>query len=331
MAPEPPSDAPVLPSAASPSRLLCCSGADDPRLPDVVAAVRALEPAGEFEAKRERVVAGVPADLGRTIREGFRVEPINAGGVRAELIVPPGARSPGMLVCFHGGGYVVCTAGTHRRRFAHMAAAAGCLALNVDYRLAPEHPFPAAIEDAVAAVRWAATRGPVVVLGDSAGGGLALAAGLALADDADARPAGVVAISPWSDLTLAGRSHIERRDRDPFAHIDDLPAYVECYLGGATPPTDPLASPLFGDFSGYPPLLVQVGSEETMYDDALLVAEKAACQGADVTFEEWEGMFHTWHAHVGGLTGADDAIASIGRFVADHLAPQPRNGRARTN
>jgi acetyl esterase/lipase len=295
----------------------------DARLAGVLAAVRAMLPEDDLTLNRKQAEQQVPADDAWLALTGFTVQPVDVDGVAGELITPPGDLGPGTLVSLHGGGYVLCSAATHRRRFAQMGLAARCRVLNVDYRLAPEHPFPAAVDDGLAALGWALDRGPVVLVGDSAGGGLALAVALAHRDCGGRRPSGVVAISPWADLTLDGESHRARRARDPFAHLDDLPAYASMYLG-ATPTTHPHASPVFADFAGLPPLLIQVGSEEALVDDAIAVAERAAAAHVPVRLEEWAGMFHTWHAYAGTLHGADEAISVIGgwtRAWLDRAAP----------
>ena len=286
----------------------------DARLAGVIAAVRATLHEDDLTLNRKKAEQQVPADDAWLALTGFTVEAVDVDGVAGELITPPGDLEPGTLVALHGGGYVLCSAATHRRRFAQMGLAARCRVLNVDYRLAPEHRFPAALDDGLAALWWALDRGPAVLVGDSAGGGLALAVTLAHRDCGGQRPSGVVAISPWADLTLAGESHTSHRERDPFAHIDDLPTNASMYLG-PTPPTHPLASPVFADFDRMPPLLIQVGSEESLVDDARAVAERAAAAHVPVRLEEWSGMFHTWHAYAGTLDGADEAIAVIGGWT----------------
>lgn len=314
-------------------RSIVDAGPDD-RLADVVAAVRAIVPGATLAERRTGAEWDVEREAGVLADEGFVIEEHRVAGpdepVPVQVITPPGELVDGTLVGLHGGGYVLCSAATHALRFARMAQVARCRLVNVDYPLAPEHPFPAAVRAAVAATVDAAASGPSVLVGDSAGGGLALSVALSLRDglhgapsDGSVSPAGLVLISPWTDLTNSAPSLVERRDIDPFAHIDDLPAFAADYLGAgtssATDPTDPVASPLFADPTGLPPTLVQVGSSETMYDDAARWAERAAAAGVSVRFEEWTDMFHTWHGYVGRLTGADIAVRSIGEFVRDRL------------
>ena len=251
---------------------------------------------------------------------GVAREAAEVGGVAAERLLVPERSHDAVVVFLHGGGYVACSIASHRDRAGRIALAAGGDGLILDYRLAPEHPYPAALDDAVAACRAVRESGrPVLLAGDSAGGGLVVATMLALRDAGDPLPLAAVAISPWCDLTLSAPSLQTRMARDPFAHLDDLPACVDAYLAGADP-KDPLASPLFGDLRGLPPLLVQVGSDETLFDDALRLAERAAAMGVPTVFEEWIGMFHTWHAYPGALEAADVAIAHAGAFLARYAS-----------
>ncbi len=298
----------------------------DPRLDGLVSMIRGYPPAGDLGEKRIRVLGDVEADAAWLADEGYVVEWVDAGGVPAQLITPPGPVGDGLLVTFHGGGFVLCSAGTHAKRFAVAGRLAGCRVLNVEYRLAPEHPFPAALDDGVAAARWAAERGPFVLGGDSAGGGLALSVALALRDTptpegaTPAVPEGLVLISPWTDLTNSGASRTDRLARDPFAHIDDGDAYAALYLGG-TPATDPVASPHFAALTGLAPMLIQIGTEETVFDDAARLADAAVAAGIPTRLEEWTGMFHTWHTYVGLLHGADEATAAVATWVAGRLTP----------
>jgi acetyl esterase/lipase len=322
----------MAPSPGRPDHVIVDPG-PDPQLDGIVAAVRALQPGDTLAARRAGAEWDVEREAGVLLDEGFDVAATTVdhedGPVPVQVVTPPGGVDGGTLVGFHGGGYVLCSPGTHALRFARMAAAARCRLVNVGYPLAPEHPFPAAVRAGVAAVEHAASEGPVVLVGDSAGGGLVQSVALSLRDGrhgaADpagpgaVHPAGLVAISPWTDLTCSAPSLVERRAIDPFAHIDDLPAFAADYLGGATDATDPIASPLFADAGGLPPTLVQVGSTETMYDDAARWARRAAAAGVEVRLEEWVGMFHTWHAYVGELLGADRAVAAIGGFVRERL------------
>ena len=197
-----------------------------------------------------------------------------------------------------------------------MAGAAGWRSLVIDYRLAPEHPFPAGLDDVVAVCRSVGERGPYALVGDSAGANLLFSAMLVLRDRGGPPPVAAVLISPWADLTLASPGPVEPED-DPFGHLDDLPQFAAWYLEGADPGS-PLASPVFADPAGLPPMLVQVGTTESLFGDAVRVAEAARRGGGEAELEVWNGMFHTWHGYVGALSGADEAIVSIGDFLRRH-------------
>lgn len=285
----------------------------------IAASLRDLPPASEVSIEDKRAVIDATSS-DRLDDVGVAREPATIDGVPVEWLRVPDRASDTVVIFLHGGGYVACSIASHRDRAGRIALAAGCDGLVVGYRLAPEHPYPAALDDALAVTRAVQASGRSVVLaGDSAGGGLVVATMLALRDAGEPLPLAAVAISPWADLTLGAPSLERRRERDPFAHLDDLPACVDAYLAGADP-TDPLVSPLFADLSGLPPLLVQVGSDETLYDDALRLAERAAAAGVPTVFEEWIGMFHTWHAYPVALEAADAAIAHAGRFLARYAS-----------
>jgi acetyl esterase/lipase len=230
--------------------------------------------------------------------------------------------SDGPVVLFlHGGGFIVCSIGTHRVLGARVAAGAGGRSLMVGYRLAPEHPFPQPVEDCVAAYRWLLEEGVaperIAFFGDSAGGNLCLAAGLLAARDGIPLPAAMVLASPAPDLTFSGPSNVAKRDVDPFSRIDNPARMVEYYLRGADP-RDPLASPVFADLTGFPPLLIMVGPDETLVDDCHALAERATKCGVDTELQVVEGAFHTWLGYAGVVPEADDCITRIGTFIAKH-------------
>jgi epsilon-lactone hydrolase len=235
---------------------------------------------------------------GATLPDGVVVETVDAGGVPAERIVPPGAEEAACLLYLHGGAYVAGSLVTHRAHVARVADALGCQAVQVDYRLAPEHPFPAAVQDAVAAATWLADSVDpqrTLLAGDSAGGGLSLAAMVAVRDEGGALPAAAALISPWTDLTMAAATYRTRAAVDPMIAHDRLSADAERYLAGADPRT-PLASPLFADLSGLPPMLVQVGDAECLLDDSIQLAERARAAGVDCELEVTPEAIHVWHA-----------------------------------
>jgi monoterpene epsilon-lactone hydrolase len=277
----------------------------------------------DVHARRQRMedmTAGAP------VPEGTRTEAVAAGEVPAEWVVAEGAGAATILY-LHGGGYTVGSVRTHRALVARLSGASGLRGLTVDYRLGPEHRFPAAVEDAVAAYRWLVGRGvdpaDVVVAGDSAGGGLAVATLLALRDAGDPLPAAGVCISPWTDLACAGDSMRTRAVADPMVQRDGLLGMAAAYLGGHDPRA-PLASPIHADLRGLPPLLIHVGTAETLLDDATRLADRARAAGVAVDLEIWDDMVHVWHAFAPMLPEAEQAIAGIGAWVRTRL---DRRGR----
>jgi monoterpene epsilon-lactone hydrolase len=247
-----------------------------------------------------------------------KVERINAPAAPAEWLRPPSAEPGRVVLYLHGGGYVIGSPRSHRHLAAAIAGAAGATTLLLDYRLAPEHPFPAAVEDATAAYRWlldqAIAPEHVVIAGDSAGGGLTVATLLALREARVPLPAGGVCISPWVDLTCSGASYGTKAAADPIVRRSGVEEMARAYLG-ATPPRTPLASPLFADLRGLPPLLIHVGSDEVLLDDAVQLAERAKAAGVDTTLEVYDRMIHVWHWFLPMLDEAQTAVEAIGRFV----------------
>ena len=287
--------------------------ADDPALADVLATI-GLGP-GHHELDDP---ARIEQDRAALLKAGLTVGVVGDGTWSGEVLTPPRLALPGWFVTIHGGGYATGSVDTYRHRYAQMAMLAECRVLNVEYRLAPAHAFPAALDDCVAAVAWAAERGPAVVGGDSAGAALAIATALVRRDHGDTLPAGIVALNPWVDLTCTLPSLVERRARDPFSGWGAAKNQAEAYLAG-TPATHPLASPLYADFAGLPDMLIQIGTEDVLFDEAIGLADRAAAGGVRVRLEEWEGMFHKWHGYAGRLRGADEAIESIATFVRGRL------------
>jgi monoterpene epsilon-lactone hydrolase len=248
--------------------------------------------------------------------------PVDAGGVPAEWITASGAAADGALLYLHGGGYCMGSIDTHRPLAARLSAATGLRALVLDYRLAPEHPFPAAVDDATAAYRWLLARGiapaRIVVAGDSAGGGLTVATLVALRDAGDPLPAAGVCLSPWVDLDGEGESMTARAHLDPMVQREHLRVMAAHYLGTAHART-PLAAPLHADLHALPPLLVQVGTRETLLDDATRLAARAEAAGVRVALETWDDMIHVWHAFAPLLPEAGQAIGRIGTWVRARL------------
>jgi acetyl esterase/lipase len=252
---------------------------------------------------------------------GTVVRPIEAGGVPAEWI-EPFESDPGRYILYlHGGGYTIGSLDTHRGLVARIARAAGAHLLQVDYRLAPEHPFPAGLEDALSAYHWMLSQGiapgQLAIGGDSAGGGLTVATALRLRDAGDPLPAALFLLSPWTDLTFSGPSARQREDRDPVLSLSSGWSVQE--YTGAFPADAPLISPVFADLRGLPPMLIQVGTEEILFDDSTRLAENARKAGIDATIEIWEGMWHVFQAAAPYLHEAQQAIDAIGTYLRNHV------------
>jgi acetyl esterase/lipase len=249
--------------------------------------------------------------------KGVAIKPVMAGGVPAEWLEPAGADPGQVMLYLHGGGYVIGSCNTHRAMVARLAQAGGLRALLLEYRLAPEHPFPAALEDAAAAYRWLLEQGiasqQIVIAGDSAGGGLTLATLLALRDAGDPLPAAAVCLSPLTDLACTGESIQTRAKADPW--LTPATALLARYYQGDHDPRSPLLSPLYGDLRGLPPLLIHVGSDEILLSDSTRLAERAQAAEVEVTLEIWPDMWHVWHIFTPYLPEAQRAIAAIGAFV----------------
>jgi acetyl esterase/lipase len=247
-----------------------------------------------------------------------KVEHVTAPAVPAEWLSAPGARSDAAVLYLHGGGYVIGSPRSHRHLAAAIGAAAQAPVLLPEYRLAPEHPFPAAVDDAVAAYRWLLGRAlaprRLVIAGDSAGGGLTVATLLALRDAGLPLPGGGVCISPWVDLTCGGESYTTRADADPIVKRQSVADMATAYLAGRDAKT-PLASPLFADLRGLPPLLIHVGDDEVLLDDAVRIAERARKAGVEATLEVSDKMVHVWHWFFPMLDEGQAAIDRIGEFV----------------
>jgi acetyl esterase/lipase len=269
----------------------------------------------EMRANMEATAGAVPPP------PDVRFETVRMGGVPAEWTRAPGADDVGALLYLHGGGYCVGSVTTHRLLVSELSRACGIPALSLDYRLAPEHPHPAAVDDAVAAYRALLDAGTpprrIAIGGDSAGGGLTAATLLAIGARGLPRPAAGVCISPWLDLALSGESCTTKVDLDPMCKPPILKLMAAAYLGDVDART-PAASPLYAelrDLAALPPLLVQVGTSETLLDDSRRFAARAERAGARVTLEVWDDMIHVWHAFSMLLPEGREAIERIATFI----------------
>jgi monoterpene epsilon-lactone hydrolase len=247
---------------------------------------------------------------------------VSAGGVDGEWFVPADAPRDKAILYFHGGGFRIGSVASHRDLIARIAETSGCRVLAIDYRLAPEHRFPAALDDALTAYRYLRDQGlrpaDIAFAGDSAGGNLVLAAMLAARDRGEPLPAVGVLMSPWTDLTATGASYESRAEADPIHQRAMILALARNYLGKDGDPRNPLASPLFAELTGLPPLLVQAGDRETVRDDATELAAKAKTAGVNVELQVWDGMIHVFQMFP-EIPQAQQAIAAIANFLRNHL------------
>jgi len=238
--------------------------------------------------------------------------------IPVEWISAPNSRDDGVLLYLHGGGYVIGSPNSHRHLVGKLSAESGLQGLLVDYRLAPEHPFPAAVEDALSVYASLLTHGyepeQVAVAGDSAGGGLVIAMMLAVKDAKLPQPAAGICISPWTDLTQTADSFLSNAEFDPTVSKQSLDYFAELYIADEDI-KNPYASPLFGDLTGLPPLLVQVGSIEVLLDDSTQLVERAKDSGVSAMLEVWEEMIHVWHRYYPLLREGREANARIGEFI----------------
>lgn len=239
-------------------------------------------------------------------------------GVPAARFHPPGAAASRAILYLHGGAYMAGSATSHGGLAASLAAAANMTVMLPDYRLAPEHPFPAALDDARTAYLELTAAGMTLSLaGDSAGGGLALALAMDLRDRGDPLPDSLALVSPWTDMTLSGASITARADIDPMVTADALRAAIASYAAGL-PCDDPRLSPLFADLAGLPPMLIQVGERERLRDDAVRLATRAHDAGVIADYREWPGMVHVWHLFGSHIPEGKLAIEEMAVHIGFH-------------
>ncbi len=288
----------------------------------IINMLKSLAPKTELTIAEMR--AGVEAmALAAQIPADVTCQAVDAGGVRGEWVIAPGADPGRVMLYLHGGGYTLGSINTHRDLASRLSRAAAARVLVIDYRLAPEHPHPAAVDDATAAYRWLLANGiqpsRLVVAGDSAGGGLTVATLVALRDAGVPLPAAGVCLSPWVDLEGIGESMTTKAAVDSMVQRDGLLKMAAAYLAGQDPRM-PLAAPLYANLSGLPPLLIQVGTAETLLDDSTRLAERARKAGVDVTLEPWEDMIHVFQVFAMLLPEARQAIERIGEYVQQRVA-----------
>ena len=295
--------------------------AKSPELDQVITLVKTREvdeSQGATEGRRrsfEQMVDGFTIDV------PARYSRVNAGGVTAEWITADGASDSRVVLYFHGGGYIIGSPRTHRPMLAHLSRDSAARVLSLDYRLAPEHPFPAPVEDAVASYRWLLEEGfdpsRIALGGDSAGGGLTVAALVQIRYLGLPVPAAGVCVSPWVDMEGLGESMETRAKADPMIVREGLLLSAKTYLGGADPRA-PLAAPLYADLRGLPPLLIQVGDAEVLLDDSTRLAGVAREAGVKVQMDVWDDMIHVWPLFAPILPEGMQAIAQAGEFIKKH-------------
>ena len=289
--------------------------------------------AAAIRQQMQQANAGPPPDLettragfeasysSRPIPDGVSVAPVDAGGVPAEWVTPPEVEGNRTIIYLHGGGYVVGNLNTHRHVVSRLAVAAKARLLNVDYRLAPENPFPAALDDAMAAWQWHLANGGepahTAISGDSAGGGLTIALCMKLRDEGLEQPACAAPISPWTDLTFSGDSMTERAERDPMLSGGDALHGMVMAYAQSVDAADPYISPVFGKFEDLPPMMIQVGTEEVLYDDSTRVVEGIESASGSVEFRPWQDMMHVWHLLAGVAPEAEEGIAELAAYIAE--------------
>ena len=263
----------------------------------------------------------LPADI--------KAEPVAANGVRSEWTSSPDADPSRVVLYFHGGGYVIGSLDSHRHMVAEVGRAARARTLAIDYRLAPEHPFPAAVDDAIDAYRFLLLRGVqpsgITVAGDSAGGGLVVAAMVAIREAGLPQPACGWSISPWVDMEAIGGSMTSKAATDPTVQQAGILDMAKLYMKDANP-RSPLAAPIYADLRGLAPLLIQVGAAETLLDDAIRLAQVAGAADVAVDLQVWPEMIHVWHIYYPELAAGRRAIAAGGEFAKAMTSRGPRSG-----
>lgn len=255
-----------------------------------------------------------------------KFKPVDIGGLSGEWCIPERMRYPHkVLLYLHGGGYASCSVHSHRGLIGKLSAECGMTALGINYRLAPENPYPAALDDALAAYTWLLEQEryapeDIVVMGDSAGGGLTLCLLLKLRELGMTQPMGAVLLSPWTDLSASGETMTTHAERDPLLPPDRIKEWGLWYAG-SQPLTHPLISPVFAELHDLAPMLLHVGTDEVLLSDSTRVAKKAQNAGTYVELDIWNGMPHVWHMVWRYIPEAQEAIAKIAVFV-DSLVEQ---------
>jgi acetyl esterase/lipase len=263
--------------------------------------------------------------LGEMVKlpKDVKCEKLDAGGVPAVWISTPDVVNDRVLLYLHGGGYIGGSIKSHENLAARLSRVSNFRVLLIDYRLAPEHIFPAAIEDSTKAYRWLVSNEGIlpkniIIGGDSAGGGLTIATLVKLRDDGDTLPAAAVCLSPWTDLAATGDSLKTNADIDPFVPADAVEKMAKLYYGDVDP-KNPLISPLYGNLQGLPPLFIQVGTAEVLLDDSVRIADRAKEVGVEVQLEIWQDMIHVFAAFAEWAPEGQQGIVQIGEFIQKQI------------
>ena len=253
------------------------------------------------------------------------VSPVSADGVYALWVTTKDSDPNKRILYFHGGGYVIGAIRGYLPLASHLSKATGASVLLIDYSLSPENIFPAAVDDAKRAYNWMLDNGPegeerykkAFISGDSAGGGLSVATTLAIIDDNGILPNAIMPISPWVEMDPVSQSYEDNKELDPFVSKDGIAWFSSVYVPNENERKNPYASPLYGDFKNFPPMLIQVGTREVLLDDSKKLNEKAKSDGCDVEIQIWDDMVHIFQGFAPYLPEANEALESISKFISD--------------
>lgn len=299
----------------------------DDQLEHLVKWLKSIRPPGNSDIAARRAHFEAIAEGCMTPADGLPRQAIAFDGVSCEWSGSPGLAERGVILFLHGGGYSVGSARTYRGFAQRLSDVSRCRVLVPDYRLAPENPFPAGLEDALSAYASLLETGvpaeKIVISGDSAGGGLSLAVLGEIKRNGMPMPACAYLVSPWCDLTLSGASLTANAETDPIVSLASATASVARYLGESAAADDPRVSPLFADFSSYPPMLVQAGAKEALLDDSLRLADLARAAGVEVTLEVAPDMFHIFPFFYRRLTAGEKALERAGAYILEKLRSGP--------
>lgn len=275
-------------------------------------------PITEYRSAMERFCAMVK------VPEGVEYSSVDCDGIKAEYVVPNNLDNDNLILYFHGGGYAMGSIDSHRPLAGRIALASQTKLLLIDYRLAPEHPFPAGLDDAIKAYKWLISEqglspDKIIFGGDSAGGGLTVASMLRLREENVALPKAGICLSPWLDLQATGDSATSKAAEDPMIDLQSVKEWALMYAPKEQL-TNPLVSPIYADLSGLPPLYMQVGTAELLLDDSTRLAEKAKNAGVEVELEVWDDMIHVWQAFGNYIPESKPAIDKIGNYIRSRFS-----------